>query len=763
PHGPWVARAAVVLAVLVLATELLIAWRFGSSRAGLAGGAARSRLTRLASTAGALPPLAVSAFVLFVVFHAERTGNPLGFLPHGPRAGIESAAGVPTAAPGEATRWRLEGATAFFKSPAVERRAVWALAWSCVALSVGVYVAERRAAGGFGRLLLPALLRSAVFLLALFVLLAQLKLAFDREGLPEVVILMDTSASMEKGDELRDAAVRAKAEELAGTTDLSGFHRLKLAQLLLTHKGADWLDRLLREKQVRVHIFAVDTQTRAVTAVDDESQLADARETLRGLEPKGDGSHLGDGVEAVLKAFRGSTLAAVIMFTDGVTTAGESLPQAARAASLDGVPLFLVGTGDPWQTPDLALTDLQADDVVGKGDQLVFKARLTAKGEVPPAPVTVTLREKLPNGKFEDRAQVTVAPDPNGNPREVTLAHVPTETGERTYVISVPPVPGEANRRNNEIERMVLVTESRKVRVLYVEGYPRYDFRFVKVLLERESDKSAGGKSVEVHVVLLDASKGWAETDRSAFRGDFPTRTELFGYDAVILGDVDPKLVPRSAVALRDLADFVKEKGGGLLFLCGEHGTPAAYAETPLAEVLPVTPGEAPAATRPPEEAPVTDGYRPKWTPAGRQHPIFLLSPDEVASARVWNQFQDLYWFAKGYKAKPLARVLATHPTHRDAAAAANENHPLIVQQFVGAGPVLFFGFDDTWRWRFRNDEEHFDRFWLQTVRVLSRSRVRRPEVRVKEKTEFRRDEKVTVQVRFPVEAPAPAGAVPVR
>ncbi len=216
-------------------------------------------------------------------------------------------------------------------------------------------------------------------------------------------------------------------------------------------------------------------------------------------------------------------------------------------------------------------------------------------------------------------------------------------------------------------------------------------------------------------------------------------------------------------MALRDLADFVKEKGGGLLFLCGEHGTPAAFADTPLAEVLPVIPGDAPTATRPPEEQPITEGFRPRWTATGKQHPIFLLSPDEAESNRLWGQFQELLWYAKGYRPKPLARVLAEHPTRRAEGGGPADKHALVVQQFVGNGPVLFFGFDDTWRWRFRTDEEHFDRFWMQSVRVLSRSRVRRPEVRVKDKTEFRRDEKVTVQVRFPIEAPVPAGAAPVR
>jgi hypothetical protein len=76
---------------------------------------------------------------------------------------------------------------------------------------------------------------------------------------------------------------------------------------------------------------------------------------------------------------------------------------------------------------------------------------------------------------------------------------------------------------------------------------------------------------------------------------------------------------------------------------------------------------------------------------------------------------------------------------------------------------VLFLGFDDTWRWRFRNDEEQFDRFWIQSVRVLSRSRIRRVELKVKDKSEFRRDEKMTIVVRFPVEAPAPPAGQPVR
>ena len=296
-----------------------------------------------------------------------------------------------------------------------------------------------------------------------------------------------------------------------------------------------------------------------------------------------------------------------------------------------------------------------------------------------------------------------------------------------------------------------------------MEGYPRYDFRFVKVLLERESERSVGGKGIEVKVILLNAAKGWEGTDRSALAVDaLPTREELFGYDVIMLGDVDPKQLPRGNRALQDLADFVRVKGGGLLFLSGEHGTPHAFFDTPLADVLPVQPS-ASGSARVESPVPPIEGFRPRITPAGRQHPLFRFSPDEAEAAAISNRLQPLYWFATGYRRKPNAVVLAVHPDRAAEGGSAGELHPLVLQAFAGAGPVLFLGFDDTWRWRFRNDEEQFDRFWIQAVRVLSRSRIRRVELKVTPKSEFRRDEKMTIVVRFPVEAPAPPAGQPVR
>src|SRR6185503_12131338 len=108
----------------------------------------------------------------------------------------------------------------------------------------------------------------------------QLKLAFDREGWPEVVILLDTSASMGTREDFKDPAVLAKAKELAGAAGLSEVNRLRLAQFLLTRKtgDADWLDRLLREPEVRVHIYSVDTKAQLVASVEQPADAAAARD-----------------------------------------------------------------------------------------------------------------------------------------------------------------------------------------------------------------------------------------------------------------------------------------------------------------------------------------------------------------------------------------------------------------------------------------------------------------------------------------------------
>lgn len=802
PWGSDIARIVVLLGLLILAIESVVAWLMGPARSPAVHSTLRpARRWGLwaIGTVIALVPLAIVSFTQTVVVHAEATGVLFGFLPESSRDAIRAGVGIPPGEPGEGIAWRLERITAFAHPGSLQRLGMpdgagildlWivsAVGIGCALLTLVVYWMERRAAGGAARLIPTALLRIGAFALVLSVILPQLQLTFDREGWPEVVLLIDTSASMATEDEFRDPAVRARAEELARNGSFPRSqqpqggapfrpNRLELTQALLLQKDRDWLDRLSNQKRVKVAVYAVDRDTRRVASVLDPADVLSVRAPLQNLHPVGDQSRQGDGVEEVLRRHQGRSLAGIIFFTDGITTAGADLPNAARKAAQAGVSLHLIGTGDTWEAPDLGLSDLQAEDVVTRSDNLVFAVRLTARGQVPTEPVTVLLCEKRDNPNEEPQragdpgvlAQVTVAPDPSGNPVTVRLSHAPAATGEIVYVLKVPPVPEEVSTANNRIERSVLVTEARKTRLLYVEGRPRYDFRFVKVLLERESARLTGNKAFEFNVLLLGAAPDWPQTDRSALVS-FPTREQLFEYDVLVLGDVDRAQIerhfanetdPRSrtANAIRDLADFVRVRGGGLLVLAGEHAGAGGFAETPLADVLPIIPTEAPPKPTP-EDRPLTDSYRLRLTPAGARHPMFRLRPDEGESSQVWARLPKLYWSAKGYHRKPAAEVLAVHPERAaevPSPSGRTENHPLALQQFVGNGRVVFLGFDDTWRWRYRTNEEYFDRFWLQGVRVLARSRIGRIELRTDKQTPYREGERLILTARFPDDAPPP-------
>ena len=345
---------------------------------------------------------------------------------------------------------------------------------------------------------------------------------------------------------------------------------------------------------------------------------------------------------------------------------------------------------------------------------------------------------------------------------KVQLEVKPTEPGEKTYIIETPLQPNEADKEDNRLERKVLVREAKLIKVLYVEGYRRYEYHYLKTLLERESDRTKGNKSIDLKVVLLNADPDFAAEDRTALT-EIPTKEELKAYDVVILGDVDPRPKDNNRMTehLKDIAEWVTDHGGGLLMIAGERYAPFYYKDSPLRDVLPIDV----VADRPPDEVNVerVEGYKPVLTPEGLRHPIFRFSARKARTRKSGNGCVAMYWWSDGVP-KRAAEVLAVHPTARapvdkDKPAVGDkppERQALVVQQFVGAGRCMFFGFDETWRWGFREDQLRINQFWIQTIRYLSGSRRDRVELQLDRDTPYRRGEPIKLTVRFPDNAPPP-------
>jgi len=156
-------------------------------------------------------------------------------------------------------------------------------------------------------------------------------------------------------------------------------------------------------------------------------------------------------------------------------------------------------------------------------DRLIFDVRVSVKGKIAATSRNVVLSEKKKAALVElKRERVVFDPD---KPVKVRLVTTPTEPGDHTYVITVREQPDEADKTNNRVEKLVHVADAKPVKVLYIEGYPRYEFRFLKTLLEREAATRMGNKSMQIKVLLVDADRDFAAQDKSAL-SEIPAESE---------------------------------------------------------------------------------------------------------------------------------------------------------------------------------------------------------------------------------------------
>jgi hypothetical protein len=748
PLGPLVAHWLLLAALVLLLAEVVLAWHFGHYSAVAGGFEAPPAQGRLLPILGSTTAFFIAGGVAFILIHNAWTGDFLGFIPDYARSGLERALGVPPPAAGEGSHWRLELLPYLWDS-ASDTWLVGFIALAGIALIVGIYWREGRSASGVYRGLLAGV-RVCFLLLTLVVLLPQLKLWFERQSWPDLVLIIDDSASMSIPDHYRDPAVQVAADQLARVPGINGSDRLALARALLTRDNPDWLRSLLTERKVKVHVYHCSYKAHRFADIAEVGDIPNAVQAVRELglqlESKNDASQLGGAVRHALDDFRGSSLAAVVMLTDGVTTEGEDLVKVSKYAAQVGVPLFFVGIGDAHQARDLIVNDVQVADWVYVNDIANFTVQLTAQGFNADLEVPVQLFEKgKENGKPLDEKYVKF----DKETKTITLRHRPIDPGDKIYVIKVPVQPDEPPE-NNRMERHVLVREAKIHKVLYIEQYPRWEYRYIKSLLERETPLARGNKAIDLRVLLLEADPDYAMQDRSALV-DFPTHAELNQFDVVILGDVDPKSSPRMNEHLKEIADFVRQRGGGLLMIAGERYSPRVYKGTPLKDILPIDLSNAPAEEEPDKDR--TQGYRPELTPLGRMHQIFRFDTDNARNEEIWGRLREMYWYAEGYQPKRLAEVLAILPQREGE---SKERQALAVQQFVGAGRSMFFGFNETWRWRFREDEENFNKFWIQTVRYLAVGRLGRTDLKVDKQVPYRRGEPIRVTARFPDDSPPP-------
>lgn len=638
--------------------------------------------------------------------------------------------GVEPARPGEAITPSLR-----FETPWPQGLTLLVLALA-IGLIVYIYRHEGPAPGWYRGLL--AGIRISLVGLALF-MLAEAVLAIERVGLPYFVVMVDDSASMARVDRFENPAERDSAEKLARATNATLPDRLTLARGWLKQDNAALLKGLLDGNRIRLYRLSADA--RVLAEINRPDQIDSSIDRLAEVKPTGIESRLGAGIRQVLTELRGAPPTGILLLTDGQTTQGESLASASTLAERKGVPIYLVGLGDAQPPKDLALTDLIVDEVVFVKDTVRFQAKLSGRGfeglDIPVRLLELPANSTDPaQGKEVARITVKVAPDGQSVP--IQLVHRPETVGEISYVIDAAVQPREEREENNQILRRITVRED-KLKVLLVDGRPRYEYRYLKSFLERRPE------TIDLSVVLQSADPEYSTQDLVALPA-LPTSGEgddgLFSYDVVILGDADPAFVSPSQLEL--LSKFVTEKGGGLVFISGEDFNPLQYRATALEPLLPILLDQA----RDPAAA--GQGITPfslSLTAEGQSSPIFAFGDDPAENAEIWRNLPPHYWYFDAPRKQPAAFVLAERPQGQGDQAPT----PIMLYQFVGAGKTMFVGIDDTWRWRLGVGDRYFGRFWIQTIRFMARSRLEadRQAQLITDRRLYRDQQPVQVRLRF--------------
>lgn len=550
----------------------------------------------------------------------------------------------------------------------------------------------------------------------------------------EVVVLCDDSASMRRKD---DYAGDERAREALGT----------LAGRPVADATRVDLERAALDKVLLPHLKQKGYTTRLFRFGDTLEPMPDTS----ALSGRGHGTHIGDALQAAIAAHRGRHVTDVVIVSDGRNNGGLAVVEAARTAHAAGIPVHALVVGDTRPERNLVIELAEAPASVLDGDEIAVSVRVRARGLPPGGTARVVLEDVRADGS-EGRpvAEVDVELDEKGA-KAVLVAppeSVDPSTQERRLRARVEPLSDETLKDDNAVSFVVRVNPE-KIRVLYVDAYPRYEYRFLKELLKRSD------ANIDVQVFLLSATPDFRQESTQGLDAleRVPTgRRELLEkYDVVILGDVNPYAISpdpaRCEEFMASLREFV-ERGGGAIFIAGEHDNPLDYVGTPLGELLPIV---ADATMRnAAAEADALRGFRPLVEDAAAPHEIVRLSSDPQQNRALWEDEGGLYgwyWFFPVVRAKPGAQVLLRHPT----AANTHGRFPLLVGGYFPAGRTLFSAVDESWRWRYRFGDRYHERFWRNAIRWVALGRLKSGDRRVQidaMKSSYDLDERVTLEAR---------------
>lgn len=470
---------------------------------------------------------------------------------------------------------------------------------------------------------------------------------------PRFIIALDTSQSM----------------TLSASKDVPS--RWDTAQEALKQP---WLQSLTGDCEIEIYPFA--------TEVGENMPLS----KVAGLKPEGTATRLRDTLKKIADRSAGLNVAGLLLLSDGADTR-EVLDD--WTGGERPFPIYTMRpepVGGWQQEPDLRLDAVTTSRRVTVGWKSELKVKVSGQG-TRGKPVTVQVYE---NGELRSEMPTQI-PDEGGE-RELSFEFEHPKVGVFNYRVAVPPLPGEKNKEDNEFAIDVEVVDARN-RLLYVEGIPRWEYKFLR--------RTLLGEQQITPVIFFTGADGApvGGTPTGNVTADM-TPQQLAFFKIVMLGNIDAKELGEARA--KNLAKFV-EDGGSLILLGGTKAwTPGGLLETDLAKTLPVR--SADVKTLEGEQA-----YPVRLSEAARGHPAF------AGDAALWQNIPPVLSVFTGFSLSPASETLVTADTLQGP-------QPVVVTQRFGQGKVTAILTDSLWRWQLGPEAgkaKPYERFWKQMISWL--------------------------------------------
>jgi len=504
---------------------------------------------------------------------------------------------------------------------------------------------------------------------------------------------------------------------LAGVvTAISGF--VFMATAILRAETIPWQSLWSNEALASIQAEQVDLPT-AKDQPQTPAQIA--WETVLGAT--GTESRIGDALQSVLEQEQSSTLAAVLLLTDGRSNAGVDPQNVVSLAARQEVRIHPVGLGTDKNPTNVKILDMEAPKRVFPGDRFRITGLVQASGMLG-TQVPVQLRRRPGGGSnvgptIEEERTLTL----EGDDAITSLAFevTPREVGPWIYELKVLAPTSDSNAADNQFESEVRVVEPNST-ILILAGGPTREYQFVRNLLFREP-------TVQSHVFLQSSGPGVSQEAKQLLT-EFPkTLAEMTKYDAVIAFDADWTKLTSEQIDV--LETWVSQQAGGLIVVAGPVSTPKWAGnngnDNRNAEILR---GMVPVIMNTRGARLVSIGRfesETAWPLTVASNALatdFLQVGTSIEESRkAWERFRGVFSFYGCYEPKPAASVLLTFS---DPTTFINTAPPIyLASQFYGSGRVVFQGGGELWRMR-EVGEQYFDTYYTKLVRWAGQGRLLR-------------------------------------